>query len=116
MVGPSGQSCWLAKRFFFSSSSSSSSSFSCSVAALTDKVGTLQVEQVCLLCQCLADAARWEDGLKACENAMSVLPSAAHLPVSQWKVTSDPVEQASLMSAVVGGLVHVKSYGSVFSS
>ena len=48
----------------------------------------MQVELVCLLCQCMVDAARWEGGLKACENAMSVLPSATHLPLSQWKVDS----------------------------
>lgn len=47
----------------------------------------MQVELVRLLCQCMVDAARWEDGLKACESAMSVLPSAAHLPLSKWKVS-----------------------------
>ncbi|DBA87841.1 TPA: hypothetical protein ACH3X1_004837 [Trebouxia sp. C0004] len=30
--------------------------------------------------------ARWEDGLKHCEAAMSVLPSVTHLPLSLWKV------------------------------
>ena len=47
----------------------------------------LQVDLVCLLCQCMVDAARWGDGLKACESAMSVLPSATHLPLSKWKVS-----------------------------
>lgn len=47
----------------------------------------IQVELVCLLCQCMVDAARWEDGLKACESAMGVLPPAAHLPLSKWKVS-----------------------------
>ena len=49
-------------------------------------MGAMQVELVSLLSQCMVDAARWEDGLKACENTMSVLPSATHLPLSQWKV------------------------------
>lgn len=35
----------------------------------------------------MADQARWEDGLKHCEAAMSVLPSATHLPLSLWKVS-----------------------------
>lgn len=47
----------------------------------------LQVELVCLLCRCMVDAARWEDGLKACEAAMGVLPAATHMPLSKWKVT-----------------------------
>ena len=46
----------------------------------------VQVQAVCLISQCMADQARWEDGLKHCEAAMSVLPSATHLPLSLWKV------------------------------
>lgn len=53
----------------------------------TSGVG-VQVELVGLLSQCMADGARWEDGLRQCEKAMSVLPSATHLPLSKWKVTS----------------------------
>ena len=48
--------------------------------------GSVQVQAVCLISQCMADQARWEDGLKHCEAAMSVLPSATHMPLSLWKV------------------------------
>ena len=45
-----------------------------------------QAELVCLVAQCTADSNNWESGLRHCENAMGVLPSATHLPISKWKV------------------------------
>ena len=46
-----------------------------------------QVEVACLLSQCMADEARWEEGQRLCEDAMSLLPAAKHLAVSTWKVS-----------------------------
>ena len=53
----------------------------------------LQVELVCLVAQCTADSSRWEAGLRHCENAMGVLPSTEHLPISMWKVSSWVVQR-----------------------
>lgn len=52
----------------------------------------------------MVDAARWEDGLKACENAMSVLPSATHLPLSKWKVSLN-TEKAIVMTSVFDSVI-----------
>ena len=52
----------------------------------------------------MVDAVRWEDGLKACENAMSVLPSATHLPLSKWKVSLN-TEKAIVMTSVFDSVI-----------
>ena len=55
-------------------------------ALLARNITLLQAGLVCLVAKCTADSSRWEAGLRHCENAMGVLPSAAHLPISKWKV------------------------------
>ena len=69
-----------------------------------------QVDLVSLLSLCMADGARWEEGLRQLEKAMSALPSATHLPLSKWKVPSapqifigQPLNLAGILASVLTG-------------